>query len=440
MRINFLSRIAAAALFVALAAVAASAQVIRVEGKVTLKQADGTETPVQGAVVDIYRLDVAGKFEVKTDRNGRFVHAGIPLGRSYTIAVSAPGARQSYVWGVPLAQQPEQNFTLEPGNGARLTLDQIKAAQAGGGGPANTAGGAAASGGMSKEDKAKAEEMKRQVAEAEAKNEKIRQANEVVKRTFEAGNVAIRAKRYDEAIAAYDEGLRADPEVAVLYLNKSYALRSRGVDRFNEATKAKDTAGKETARADFKAAAEASEQAVKYYRSYLSTRGGGAPAAGAPAQKDESLDYLLGRAESYRLALQTSTPVSSDQAVTAIQEYIAAETDPAKKAKAQASLGEALFQGGRIDEAIAAYRQILSSSPDNLDAMYGLGIALAADPSGTKTAEGRDMLKKFASKAQPTDPRKQMAEEAVAGLDEALKPKPADKSSDANRGGRRRRP
>jgi hypothetical protein len=76
-----------------------------------------------------------------------------------------------------------------------------------------------------------------------------------------------------------------------------------------------------------------------------------------------------------------------------------------------------------------AYKAILAASPNNLDAIYGLGLALASDPSGEKTAEGRDMLQQFASKAPATDPRKQMAEEAVAGLNEALKPKPADKAT-----------
>jgi hypothetical protein len=39
------------------------------------------------------------------------------------------------------------------------------------------------------------------------------------------------------------------------------------------------------------------------------------------------------------------------------------------------------------------------------------------------------MLQQFASRAPATDPRKQMAEEAVAGLNEALKPRPADKTT-----------
>jgi cytochrome c-type biogenesis protein CcmH/NrfG len=120
-----------------------------------------------------------------------------------------------------------------------------------------------------------------------------------------------------------------------------------------------------------------------------------------------------------------------------MEEYIAAETDPAKKAQAEAALGDALFQSGRIDDAIAAYRKILAASPTNLDAQFGLGIALAADPEGKHAAEARDALKEFAAKAPATDPRKADAEGAAAALEEAMKPKQADKSGGSGRGTKR---
>ncbi|MEJ7709214.1 MAG: tetratricopeptide repeat protein [Pyrinomonadaceae bacterium] len=97
------------------------------------------------------------------------------------------------------------------------------------------------------------------------------------------------------------------------------------------------------------------------------------------------------------MALQTNAPIDATGAAKAIEEYVAAETDPVKKAKAQASLGDALFQSGKIDEAVAAYQQILTGAPENLDAMYGLGLALAADPSAdvAKMTQARDMLQEI---------------------------------------------
>src|ERR671912_764105 len=102
---KFLSRAAAAALLLAAMSVAASAQVVQATGKVTLKQADGTEAPVQNALIKFYRTDIKQTFEAKTGKNGTYVHAGIPLVGTFTIAVSAPGARPSYIPDIPIGRK-----------------------------------------------------------------------------------------------------------------------------------------------------------------------------------------------------------------------------------------------------------------------------------------------------------------------------------------------
>src|SRR6185503_20933163 len=85
-----------------LSAAGAAAQVLQVSGKVTLKQADGTVVPIAGAVIDIYRTDMKQKFEVMTDRRGEYLRAGLPMMGTYTIAVSAAGARPDYRAGIRL--------------------------------------------------------------------------------------------------------------------------------------------------------------------------------------------------------------------------------------------------------------------------------------------------------------------------------------------------
>ena len=420
------NQLAAAALLLTVCALAASAQVITASGKVTLKQPDGTSVPVQGATVKFYRTDIKQELTAKTNKSGEYVNAGIPLVGTFTIAVSAPGARPTYITNVKISQRPQNDFALEPGDGSTLTLEQIR--QAAAAGPA--AEGAPAS---SEEAKKRAAEIAAERARVEAANAKATELNAKLPEILKAANQALQAKNYDEAITQYDQGIQLAPDEQVFYRNKLVALRSRGVDRYNAAVKAKDVAGKEAARNDFKAAAETAEKAVSALRARAGSGGGanagGAAAPGQQQPQDQELDYLEQRSETYRIALITSTQVDTDAAVKAIQEYFNKETDPAKKMKAQASLGDALFAGGKIDESIAAYKQILAQNPNNLDALYGLGIALAADPTGAKTAEGRDMLEQFAKKAPETDPRKQMATEAVAGLNEALKPKPADRTN-----------
>ncbi|HYG09886.1 MAG TPA: carboxypeptidase regulatory-like domain-containing protein [Pyrinomonadaceae bacterium] len=446
MRIPKFTHFFAAALLLAAFAVTAAAQTTTASGKVTLKQADGTEVPVAGALVEIHRTDIKQNLKTKTDKKGQYVYAGLDLTGTFTIIVSAPGATPSYISNVRVSQRPNNDFTLQPGDGSTLTLAEVKAASAGGASktgttaaaPKASAGGTTAASTAGSTEKAPAEapltpeeakkkqaEYEKQVAEIAAKNAKIEERNAKLPVVFKAANDAFSAKNYDEAINLYDQAIGIDPTEAVVYRNKSIVLRTRAVERYNAAAKAKDLAGKEAARADLKLATETAEKAVAAYRTPQADRVAAAPGAA----KNEDLDYLFQRAESYRVALQTNAQVDTEAGIKAFQEYIAAETDTAKKTKAEASLGDALFQGGRVDESIAAYKAILANSPNNLDAIYGLGLALASDPTGAKTAEGRDMLEQFASKAPATDPRKQMAEEAVAGLNEALKPKPADKAT-----------
>jgi len=325
---------------------------------------------------------------------------------------------------VKIGANPENSVTLNPGDGSMLTLAQIKAA------PAVAGAGAAKPGAQPKMTAEEAKKLDAETAakraEVEAKNAKIEDRNAKLPVVFKAANEAFNAKKYDEAITLYDQAIGIDPSEAVVYRNKVIALRTRGVERYNTALKAKDQAGKEAARADLKLATETSEKSVTAYRTPQADR---VAAATPGAAKSEDLEYLFQRAESYRVALQTNASVDTEAGVKAFQQYIAAETDQAKRTKAEASLGDALFFGGRVDESITAYKAILASNPSNLDAIYGLGLALASDPTGAKTAEGRDMLQQFANKAPATDPRKQMAEEAVAGLNEALKPRPADKAT-----------
>jgi tetratricopeptide (TPR) repeat protein len=437
MRSKMWLNVFAAALVLTLSAVAASAQVITATGKVMLKQADGTTVPVQGAVIKFYRTDINQTFDAKTDKKGEYVNVGIPLVGTFTITVSAPGARPDYLAGIKISASPKNDFTLEPGGGEVLTLEQIKAARTaianGTASPANAA-----------ESKKKADELAAERKRVEAENAKISELNVKLPEILKAANTAFNAKNYDEAINQYDQGIQADPTQGVFYRNKAVALRARGVEKFNAATKAKDVPGKEAARQDFKDSAASAEKAVAALRQVSAGQGAAAPTPGA-GNPDE-VGYLGDRAESYRLALQTATQVDYDAAVKAIQEYINAETDDAKKIKAQASLGDALFYSGKVDEAINAYRQALTANANNLDAMYGLGLALAAkvtdaSKDGALIVEARDTLQQFVAKAPDTHPRKQEAAESIKYLEDTMKSaayKPPTDTAKPKAGGRRK--
>lgn len=437
-RFRILNSLVAVALLVAATAVAASAQVATVEGKVTLKQADGTEVPVQGATVEIYRTDVAQKLgSVKTDKGGRYVRVGLPLAGTFTIIVSAPNATPNYQIGARPAAQPVYNFTLTPGDGRVLTLDEVKAHAAGAGGTA------AATPANTEEAKKQAAAMAAERERVEKENARATELNAKLPEILKAGNDAFTAKRYDEAIAKYDEGIAADPEQSVFPRNKAVALTNRATPKYNAAVKAKDEAGKESARADLKAAVASAEKAVANFRASKAKAGAGAAGAG---RGNEEVGYLADRFEAYRLAFLTLTPVDNDAAAKAISEYVEVENDPAKKNRAQALLGEAYFQAGKVDESIAKYREILAANPGNIEAMRGLGISLITKGGGEPAdpqllQEGIKSLEQFVSKAPDADTRKQevaqMVEEVKGSIKElANKPQPTQ----PQRGNQRRRP
>lgn len=222
-------------------AVTALAQSAELRGRVAMNQADGTKTPAGDVAIDVYRTDISGKYNTKTNKKGEFVFAGLPLGGTYTIAASHPSARPSYLPNVKVGTGNEYKLELSPGDGKRLTLDEIRLAEKPGAG--NGASSAKPSGDSAAE-KAAREEIIRKNAEIESKNKKIEESNTVVARTFAAGNVALEAKNYDEAIKQYDEGISADPDQPALLTQKSMALKGRGVERYNAAITSKDEAAK----------------------------------------------------------------------------------------------------------------------------------------------------------------------------------------------------
>lgn len=426
-----------AALLLSLSALSASAQTTQVNGKIVLRQADGTEVPAQGATVTFYRTDISGKYDVKTNSKGEYTRLGMPLGATYTVVVSAPNARPSYQSNVRLSGQAV-DFALSPGDGRVLTLADASADAAN----APASGGAAAAA-APKVDEAEARrlaaERAKEIAEVEKKNARATELNAKLPDILKRGNDAFSSKNYEVAITAYDEGIAADPEQGVFYLNKSVALRDRGVNRYNDGLKTKNQEDRTSGRADLKASVDAAEKAVEVYRTAGKGQAGGA-AAGGQKQQTDLMTALSSRAESYRIAMAASTPGVADAAAKAIEEYIAVETDATKKNKMQGELVKALVESSDTDDAVASFRRMLTADPNNAMAMYGLGMKLSADPA--KAAEASRTLRDFAAKAKGQEFADKRTEAvAVAdSLDEYIKTEQQPKTPAAApaRGSRRR--
>ncbi|HEX6189782.1 MAG TPA: carboxypeptidase-like regulatory domain-containing protein [Pyrinomonadaceae bacterium] len=420
MRRYFYSIIASAVLLLAAAGV--SAQTGQLRGRVFIQQADGTKVPAAGAQVDVYRVDLPGKYPSKTNKNGEFVYAGLPYIGTYVIAVSAPNAAPTVRGGVKVGRDIDFELVMTPGNGQRFTEEQAKA---GGGGGSETA---ASGGGESAADKAKREEMERKNAELIAANKKIENANQVIGDAFRSGNTALNAKNYDEAIKLYDTGIAADadhPGIPSLLTNKSVALRLRGVDRFNAAVQSKDeaakTSGMEAAKADFKASAELATQAVDKLKK-LPT-----PTDPNEAKQLETNKYfaLTARAESMRLFATKVDPTKADAAIAAYQEYIAAEPDAARKSKAQKDFAQMLFETATdpaaYERVVAEYQKILEANPEDPVALLRIGQAMfnigaLNNNDKAKYQEAANYLQRYVDKAPDTDPLKAEAKDLIGAL------------------------
>ncbi len=419
-----------------LSAAVASAQTGQLRGSVKIIGSDGKEAPVPNAVVDVYRTDMAGDYHTKADKKGEWVFAGLPYIGKYVVAVSAPGVSPQARAGVLAGRDIPVDVMLTAGNGKKLTREEAIAAASSGGG---TSGGSTSGGGMSEAEKAKAAEMAKKNEEIAKENEKITNANTVIAEAFKNGNAALLAKNYDEAIKQYDSGLAVDPDhpgVSSLLTNKSAALRARAVDKYNAAIQSKDDAAKaagiEAAKADFKAAADASNKAVELVNKQPT------PTDPAEQKQQQTNKYfaLSSRAEAMRLFVTKVDPAQADAGATAFQEYIAVETDPVKKSKAQYDQAQMLLDSGSADKAIVEFQKILAEKPDDPDANLGIGLALFSTGDKTKFQEAANYLQKFVDKAPDTHKFKNDAKAVLAELKSTENVTPEKTTTKPSRGKR----
>ena len=424
-----LCRASAVALLVISVSIMASAQLGELRGHVWLQQTNGQKVPLADAQIDVFRTDMKAKFDTRTNKAGEFLFAGLPFVGTYTVAASHPTAAPNWVRGVKAGRDIPCEITVLPGDGKRVTLEEIE--KASGGAPATVMGGSSA-GTESAEDKARREELMRKNAEIEAANKKIMEANQIISRTFRAGNEALTAagisskeKRVDEAlqkytaaVAQYDEGLAADPEQPAILTNKAVALKGRGVERFNAAATSKTlsdaekSAALKAAKDDFKAAAETANKAVALIKSQP-----------VPTDPHELAIYtgnkyaaMLTNAESMRLFVTKADQTQVEAGAAAFKDYLAIETDPAKKSKARFDMAQMLLDAGAADKALAEFRAILSTEPDSPEANLGAGLACYASGNKAQLQEAANYLQRFVELAPDTNPMKEDAKAIIMEL------------------------
>ena len=387
------------------------AQSAAVRGTVTLVKADGTKEPVADAQIDAYRTDLdSGTLPpAKTNKKGEFILA-VPAGRKYTLTISAPGVAPGIARNISAGME-NVDITVYPGDGKRFTEEEARSAIKQGDQvqPKN------------EEELKKAQaEYQKQLAKYNEEKAKSENINKIVNDALKAGDTAFKAKDYDTAIAEFDKGINADPEfegsAPVLLNYKGVALKSRAFGAYERSVKgdpSNKAAELEKAKTDFLASIDAYDKGLKILAAAK------APDAATQANYDKAKFNILNNyIESYRLIVRTKADVSkAKDAAPVYEQYFAVETDPARKLSARLALADILREAGESEPAIVAYRGVLEASPDNADALAGIGLSLfnvgVSEDNKAKMQEGLNYMTKFADTAPDTHPLKASVRDAV---------------------------
>ena len=420
MRIKIFLTTLVAGVLLAMMTVSAAAQVGKIEGDV---KKQGSGEPIAGALIEIFRTDIKWNDKVTSDKKGHFLHAGIQLGGTYRLLVSAPNCAPTYFDRIRADQGP-LTVELGPGDGHRLTADDVRQAQQ----QQQAAGKAAAPGGAGKSGEKSAEvseaELKKQNEEIAKKNADIQKHNtniNEVNKLLTNGNQLLNSKDYNGAITSYNEAIKLLPDEYVLYHNLAVALQNRGVQNYN--AKQRDEAKK-----DWTDSANSEAKALSLFEAQI---GSDQTKANDPKNKAAKLSYLRVKADSeVFLAAHIGDTAQAEAAAKDFQALIEMTTDPAEKKSYNLKLADTYFKIGKMDETIQIYQQVLQTDANNLDALYGLGLAYASMADGSKTKEAVDLWNKFVAKAPANDSRIPIVQEALKSLSVGLaQPKAEDKNA-----------
>lgn len=192
--------------------------------------------PIQDVTIRIESMDVNRKYKVKTDKKGKYLHAGVSIQSMYRVIAEKEGYQTDYVQGVKpgMGRDEERgihNFTLQKGTSQKLAFE------------------------MTEEERRalenQREEQQQQAEAMAAVRETFNQAvdlynagnyEEALKAFLEVsqkelgqpaiwanlGNCYSRLSRNEEALEAYEKAIELEPENPTYYQNKGSIYAAMG--------------------------------------------------------------------------------------------------------------------------------------------------------------------------------------------------------------------
>lgn len=366
----------------------AFAQVGRLEGEV---RKQGTPDPIVGALVQIVRTDIKGQYDVPTDKKGRFLHAGVPYAGTYTLLISAPGYAPTFLTGLRPTGEILK-VEMAPGDGRKLTIEEVKGA---------AAAQKPAAGGSSQPSAADTKKAQEEQAKRVAENEKNKAEFENMKKLFEEGKLLASNKDYAGAVSKFSEAEKLDAEQHVVPANLALALYNRGATQLNAGQR-------DPAKQDFADSAAAVTRAMTINEPALND-----PAKAAEAKKTK-VSYLKIRADANSVLAKRFNDAAAAESAVADYKMAASLSDvPEEKKSFPLKGAQTLFDAGIADKAVTAFQEILQTDPDNIEALYSLGLAYA---SVSKFQESANTLQQFVDRAPATDTRVAEAKAVIKDL------------------------
>ncbi len=299
----------------------------------TVKGEDGK--PLANAIISIDREDIKGHYEVKTDKNGKFFHAGLPLGR-FSVSVMRDGKKFFTIGGI-------QTRLSEPAN-VDIDLQQEKMRT-----EAQASGVQVPQGGGPQGQKLSSEQMAQIEKAAKEREEQIKKRQELTGK-FDAAMEAMKNKNYDEAIPQFQAAAEVDPTQHVVFAQLGEAYSGK-------AAMSKSPSEKK----------DLYDKSVDAYQKALNL-------------KPDDPSYH----NNYALALANDGKIDEAQ-----QELVkAAQLDPTNAGRYYFNLGAVLVNTNHMKEAADAFKKATESDPNFADAYYQLGVSLtgmaAVDPKTGK--------------------------------------------------------
>ena len=397
---KILRRVAGLSASLAILATIAFAQTTQIEGTVRLKAEDGTMKPVPNAVIDIYRTDIKGKWDVKTDKDGHYVRLGMPVAGTFLVVVSGPGIEPTWVNGVRLLTGDPVDVVVRPGDGTRLTLEQVQTLM-----NQQKGGAASAQPTISAADKAKIEMSKKEYEAKKKEAEELQSNFDTLRTRYNQGVELMKTNQYQAAMSEFEAAAGGDPGKHAAFAELTYRANANlaeahyqiGVDLFNQKKR-------DEAKPHFEKAIAAVNKAITV-----------ATSSTEPAAPTDLIVYYNILAKNAALLVEyygVSNIV--DDTLKTIEKAEAIDT--ANKGKWGVTRANMLRFSGRTDEAIAAYKAILAAEPNNIDAIYNMGLTLLRlDREGEASGSGqraRRFREQSARRRQASSGREKLARSA----------------------------